>query len=159
MTKKKSLQGYQVAIDSFLSSSYQSDEEYGGWEEYWDNSLSGETLLVKENPDVVANFSAARGELLYVVWAEWSHGNSFGNAHNGGSEVFGIFRSKDAARELKEHLENLDYEEFISFSYNGPWTKDFKTSDDQVFQIPIMPPWVGYFENLEAVHIDSVVVR
>lgn len=64
------------------------------------------------------------GDIVHLVIAVWSTGDSFGHDSGAHSECFGVFKTKEEADKKCKELE-LD-------------TKS-----------PL--PWLGYFENLESV--------
>lgn len=76
-----------------------------------------------------------RGDECYVVIAVWSSGDSFGRDSGYGAEIFGAYKTLAEATARKKELEAVDS--------NG---KDYRY------------PWVGYFEYLDYVTIESTIL-
>ena len=145
--------GYGVEVISRCTDSYRSPEQYGEWRESWDNHLKGIARAGVEHPDVVSIHDIARGEDAWVVWVEYSSGDSFGCADRGYTDVIGIFRKADyaAAEELQRGLEVTSKYDYNRHDYK------IETSDGQVFESGFAS-WTGYFDSLDTVHIERVTV-
>ena len=87
------------------------------------------------------NFDVKAGDVVYVVVAVWSTGDSFGHDDGSCSEVFGSFKTYEEAEKFKTELENVSTKDY-DFT--------FKIGDRDVYV-----PWVGYFESLDYVEIVS----
>lgn len=137
--------GYKTDVDHQCDHSHQSEEEYGPWSSSFTNSMG--RLVHKENeyPDVVSTLDIAPGTNALIVWAEWSTGDSFGGCSRGRTESFGIFTDMASAVALKEAL------------LAAGETLVVTTPDGQHFT-QTWVPWHGYFEDLDGVRIDPVVV-
>lgn len=144
--------GYGVEIRQRCVESYHSPEQYGEWRESYDNTLVGIARKGVECPDVVSDLNIPVGEDAWVVWIEWSSGDSFGWGNNSYTDVIGIFRKQDydSAESLKRQIENHGEGEKYNFSYK------FETPDGQKFEGHAS--WVGYFDRLSGVHIEKVTV-
>lgn len=144
--------GYGVEIRQTCVHSERSPEQYGDWSEAYDNRLSDIARKGAEYPDVVCDFDIPVGEDAWVVWIEWSSGDSFGWGDNAYTDVMGIFRKQDydSAESLKRQIENHGADEKYNFSYK------FETPDGQKFEGHAS--WKGYFERLSNVHIEKVTV-
>lgn len=70
------------------------------------------------------------GDVVYLVWAQYSTGDSFGQ-DGGQYELLEICMSREAATERKKYYEGVT---------------DFSV------------PWSGYFENLDFVEVQSFIV-
>jgi hypothetical protein len=140
--------GYKVEIDQYCDYSERSPGAYGDWEERWSNSM--DRVCVKEDkyPNITSTLDIPKGSNALVVWAEWSHGDSFGRADNGAAEPFGIFVDYAAAEAFANWLNALR---------DNDKDKSFVAPDGQVFNKPYIP-WFGYFESLGDVRIDTVTV-
>lgn len=144
--------GYGVEIKQRCTENYRSPEQWGEWRESYENSLSDVARKGAEYPDVTSDFDIPIGEDAWVVWIEWSSGDSFGWGTNSYTEVMGIFRKQDweSADSLKEQIENYGEGKDYDFSY------EFETPDGQKFKG--CASWRGYFERLENVYIQRVYV-
>lgn len=83
-----------------------------------------------------------KGDTVYVVWAEWSSGDSFGFGERNHVEVMEIFRSKQKALACAETLEFTK--------------KDYKNEVEKT--VPAYRGWIGYFERLDAIHVEETVI-
>ena len=136
--------GYKVEIEHYCTDSEYSSEPYGPWEEEWSNEFRSIRRSVPETeyPDVVATEAFAPGEPVYVVWAEWTEADSFGQAHSRGHDALGVFRTREQAEGLEKLArETTGFEpvEYLGLKY---YFGDFK----------------GYFEYLENIHIESTQI-
>ena len=112
------MKGFKVEIDQDLTSYESSDEIYGSWSK----SLRNEFVKVEEvteYPDVVTTLDINKGDEAFVVWAEWSTGNSFGRAHNSNAEAVGIFKDEKAADDFAKFLEATENLEMFHFSHRS----------------------------------------
>ena len=140
--------GYDVEIESLCTHSEHEHEAYGSWEEHYSNRF-GRIFPVEQGGDIISSIKAKSGEKVWVVWVEYSTGDSFGNSHCGSTEAIAIFKDIDAAEELVKALENSKRDSDDNFYC--------ETSDGQIIKIDYTP-WTGYFETLEEVHLDRVTM-
>lgn len=152
---KNSKFGYGVDIDKICTHSESSDEPYG----YWHQSYSNTFQSISKGgtyPDVVSTHDLNKGDKAFVVWVEYSHGDSFGHSDRGNVEVVGVFTDKAIAEELKAAL--IDYEKHKpGKQWDDRYRFHFKTSDGQEFNYGFVP-WSGYFEHLDDVHIQETQI-
>ena len=139
--------GYEVKINQQCTVSESSEELYGDWSENWNNKAPHSITLNNDNPDVVTSIEFFDGEVAFLVWAEWSTGDSFGRAYGGEVEALGLFRDEIFAEKFKNYLEKLGEDD----SY------EFKSDDGQEFKNEHIG-WAGYFDCLDEIHIDVVEV-
>lgn len=147
--------GYKVEVESHCDSSYRSPEQWGEWRESYSNHLKSMSSHDDEYPDVVSIFNIDPGQMALVVWIEWSSGDSFGRADRGRTEVIGLFRDMESAQSLKQQIESWQPNETNKWEEQHSY--HFKTPDGQEFKSGFAP-WAGYFDSLDAVHIDAVGV-
>ncbi len=147
--------GYKVKIDTRCDYYERSDEEYGPWHGSYSNYFKGVTKS-DLSVDVVSDIDIKPGEICYLVWIEYSSGDSFGIGDRECTEVIGIFKDEQSAKELAKSIEEHDNDD-----ENRTWDEKYgfycKTSDGQEFKYGCAP-WTGYFETLEEVHIETVVM-
>lgn len=78
------------------------------------------------------------GTVVYLVWAQYSTGDSFGR--DGGQYILlDVYTSRDEADAKKEYYNNV--------KHDGSYGADF----------PYLP-WFGYFESLDYVSVDALVL-
>lgn len=141
------LTGYAVEINQRCVNSRRDEGEWASWSSEYDNEFLS-ICRVNEYPDIVSSLSIPSGTRCYVVWAEWSTGDSFGRARCSEVDGMGVFLDGDAASEFAEALEKEGkcYE-----------TLKFTTSDDQ--DHVVNRGWDGFFETLEAIHVEYIIMR
>jgi hypothetical protein len=140
--------GYSVKIDKLCVSSEREDVQWGSWRDEYENTAPRYINRNEEYPDVVTSLKFNPGDHVYMVWIEYSSGDSFGRSHYGYTLVEGLFKDIDSAKELKEAILKRKPDDDYSFKV--------KTSDGQQFKIYCN--WEGYFDSLEAVNIDIVTI-
>ena len=107
--------------------------------------------------EVVSELDLPSGSDAWIVWVVWSSGDSFGWATNRHVEVLAIFDHEWYANAFAEYVRNEDYESNNSFLGGTDNPFDFKSEDGQEFKYDYIP-WDGYFESLEAVHVDKMQI-
>ena len=95
--------GYKVEINSICTESYRSSEEWGSWSSSYSNYFEKVTKT-DTYPDITSSLDIKEGELCFVVWAEWSSGDSFGRGENSNTEALAIFKDIDSAKMFKKKL-------------------------------------------------------
>ena len=137
--------GYKVEIDQICTDSYSSSEEWGDWSS--DNSNYFKQVTKTDvYPDITSSLNIKEGELCFVVWAEWSSGDSFGTARDGNTEALAIFTDVQSVKEFQEKVLNSE-----GYSVN------FTTPDGQIHDVRC--PWAGYFETLTDIHIEQTILK
>lgn len=144
--------GYKVNIDSTVIDEHSSDVEYGDWSCEKVHYLGATALRTSEYPDIASDLDIPSGtSALFVVWAIWSTGDSFGFSKCDSAEAMGIFVDEGAAKQLRTALETFT-------QTTGP-DRDWlvmTTMDGQHHKLRV--PWMGYFEHLESIEINSVTI-
>lgn len=147
------MKGYEVKINSHCDESWSEPEQYGSWRESYTNSFQ-RVSKVDKHPDASMIDDIAVGEMCYVVWAEWSSGDSFGNSENGSTDVLAVFKNSDDARGLTEACKKLG----VKSSYGDANGYKFTASTGQKFACGFAS-WSGYFESLTDIHIEFVPMQ
>jgi len=137
--------GYSVDISSYCTHSHHSEEEYGDWSSSYDNTFL-KVAKTDIHPDVVSVLDIGSGENCFVVWAEWGSGDSFGHADSSNVEALAIFTNEGVAQEFVRILDE-----------GSEYTHEFSTSDGQHHRVH--KGWVGHFETLDGIHIESCVMN
>lgn len=142
--------GYKVKLYSQCESDY-SEEEYGDWSESCSNSFDYiSRTKEKDYPDVVSSLDITIGDPCYVVWVEWSSGDSFGSGYRNNSDAVAVFKTYEDADDLKNRIERR--------SENDPYMIKYTAKDGQEIDI-YAGGWTGYFETLESVNIEHVIMQ
>jgi len=139
-----------VTMDRRLIHSHYSDEKYGEWSETWTNDLGSVSLSKTYDSDIVdIDYDIQKDDIVYVLWAEWSSGNSFGYGENNSYDIIHVFRSKDIAKKAYEILISpaTDFDE---------WSVNYET--DTGISVNYFRPWLGYFERDLTLHLDIAEV-
>ena len=142
--------GYKVIINQTTDRDEYVKHSNEAYDYSWSKSCSNalQMVSVEDNyPDVVS--TVAPQDVAYIVWAEWSTGDSFGHGYCTEAEAFGVFNCHDSAKELAKELRRIAKEDIEEL--------DFTTQDGQEFK----QGWVafaGYFEKLENVYVEPVTV-
>lgn len=109
------------------------------------NTLRGIKLSDGKYSDVPSPDALQDGDKVYLVWCEYSTGCTF--CSNGGQvEYFMAFKDADIALRVTSELRAVTSGWSVSL--------DIGTGESHNFSIP----WTGYFEHLEEVHCDLLVV-
>jgi hypothetical protein len=113
-----------------------------------DNTLTSVNFSnVNNGQSLAIPFTPKGGKDIYIVWAEYSTGDSFG--HDGGQfEVIDAFSSYKKAKACEQSVygKNSDEQHMEWIRENGVACKT-------------NCPWYGYFENLETIHISKMTVE
>jgi hypothetical protein len=129
MTKLYLYKSSEVEITRVADSDddWDRDDTYTTWD--FDQVSLDKPLHIFDTESFETGFDVNKGDVLHVVVAVWSDGNSFGHDSGRNSEVFGCFKTYEEAEELQNNLEEK----------NG-----YK---------PHQLPWDGYFESLDYISI------
>lgn len=135
--------GYAVRLSAYCDYSEHEDEAFGSWSESYSNSFRS-VAHDDKYPDVVSIHDFKPGDVAYVVWAEWSTGDSFGRAERGSREALAI---------LKNGIDAFDLQRKLSLAEDGAFK--WKSSDGDTFESGYLP-WGGYFDSLDEIRIETV---
>lgn len=157
--------GYLVPIKVTLIEKKYSKKEWGPWKEVYDVELESNVVKkIDKLPDedsfeVVSELDLPSGSEAWIVWVVWSSGDSFGWAENRHVEVLAIFDHERYANAFfADYVRNLHYEHNNLFMGGTDKPFIFQSEDGQKFVYKYIP-WDGYFESLEAVNVDKVLVE
>ena len=102
---KPTLTGLSIDFNHTLTDEHRAEQEYGDWSESYYNSLNSVKLTSNDIPDLVTSLDIREGDDIFVVWAEWTTGDSFGSSDCGEYEAFGVFKDYESACVLERFLE------------------------------------------------------
>ena len=122
-----------------LVKSYCADEEWGEWNETYNNSINS-VRLTSDIPDLITSLNIGEGDDIFVVWVEWTTGDSFGNASGGDYSPFGVFKDYECAYVLESFLRfTNNYPEldsiFSSWSFSKYQADEFITKFKSPFHV------------------------
>jgi len=142
--------GYKVRISQYCDHSENISHGDGEWDFSWEESYSNSfesVVKTDKYPDITALHDFEVGDQAFLVWAEWSTGDSFGHGDRSHVEAFALFKNSEDAYAYAHALEH------------APDGKKFKfvSSEGQVFE-NIYMPWHGYFESLDNIHVETVTI-
>lgn len=166
--KKNTHVGFVVDIDDDLISTKGDDE-------YYKNTFNGITL-VDSFPDITSTLDIKKGDEVYVVWVEFTDGDSQSMTYNGRVEELAVFTDINSAQQFRDIIkQSPDIQEFVldklttteNYANAQRYLDDnnlsevtildefitINTMDGQEFKFTWFP-WVGYYEKLEAVNIN-----
>jgi hypothetical protein len=130
------------------------DNPFPSWEESCNVTIQG---LSEKGSDLSVNFEVKPGVPYYLVYVEYSTGDSFG--HSRGNPHFvelyeEMSQAEEAAKAIREDYDNdKDSYEF------KPVTIPFKHSDGTVgTREESTYRWKGYFESLESIQVVPVML-
>lgn len=143
-TRSRHVTGLKAEIRQVCTGTITPAYKYDYWEETYVNTLDG-VSITDEYPDIVTTLTVQPGDTLYIVWAEWSAGDSYGLAIKRFHETFGAFRDMDSARQLEAALQERKL-------------ANVRTADGQTFRLAVPRPWGGFFDRFENLHIQAIDV-
>lgn len=138
--------GFKIETDSYRESYYRSPEQWGEWRE--EKVYDGiRTISITENyPDVISYEDIVFGDYVFVVTVVYSSGDSFGRSTGNYEHVY-VTKDAQTAHKMSEAIEHMGRNRY-SFEYILPCGTKFE----------LYTPWVGYFETVERVRVESVCV-
>lgn len=112
-------------------------------------------ISIDGDGDVIADFAVSAGDLLYLVYAVYSTGNSFGSDTNAAIDFISVHRTEEQAKAVQQVLR--DKKSKYDKRGNFDWTALIPLDSGVIF--PYHCPWLGYFESLTDVYVKSFVVE
>lgn len=139
--------GYNVDIERICTHSEREDVEWGSWSESYDNYFNSITKTKEGGyPDITSSIEIKEGEDCFVVWAEWSSGDSFGSGDRNYVEPLAVFKDPESCRTF-----------VTACNRNKDYSFKVATQDGQV--IEVYAGWVGYFESLNNINIEQTTIK
>lgn len=142
-----------VQVQTHMYNSYYSEERYGDWSE--DSSYEGCSVYQKGSFGKIGAYTTAKevdfdvqvGMIVFPVIVVYSSGNSFGRS-TGEVAVAGVYDTPEKAKKIADAIQANS-----EIGRNAEYT--IKVDDEEVY----CGAWVGYFECLESVHVETEVVK
>ena len=143
-----------VTYDSYCISSEYSDEEYGDWQQ--DNSFevaSAHLTLPRNAGGSYEQFEldVQEGDEIFAVYVRYGSGDSFGSSTGNGS-IIAAYTDIEHARIAVSNFEKNSSGMQVSIPAGVDMTG--KLTYTKVYN-----PAAGYFENLETVDFERLVVK
>lgn len=102
-------------------------------------SIRGAKLVKEDGYDVMGiNANVKVGDVAYLVWAQYSTGDSFGR-DGGQYTLLDVALTREEAEVAKKFYDEATHDG--SYGAKAPYL-----------------PWFGYFESLDFVRVDGLVV-
>jgi len=140
-----------VNIDHTCTYSKRSKEAYGDWRSDYSNDLESVTISEDGYGEPI-DFEVENGEEVFVVWAEYSTGDSFGRS-SGSFDVVTVYKSEDKANKAAKILTSPVSD---GKDYYESWTVELTTEGGSLLKYN--RPWMGYFEHLEGVNVTPAII-
>lgn len=128
------------------SDSYQSPERYGDWWAHYDftaPTYAWSLAKAKYGSYAYAGPDIEPGTPVFVIYAVWSSGDSFGSDTRGNYEFMSVTTDMDRA------IRNMD-------ALRKDGEREIENDDGSRMKISYRP-WSGYFENLDELTIATVL--
>jgi hypothetical protein len=140
-----------------ITSSYNSDEQWGEWGEDGFFTVDNASIDDKTNEyrwdsfPVYSEVEIKDGDVVYVLWIQYSTGNSFGQSRGNG-EVLAVFADKELAKRAYDRWDK----ETSSRCNNDNYSISTELAPD--YFVLISNPANGYFENKEDLKLTALFV-
>jgi hypothetical protein len=145
-----------------ISSGYGDTTRAPATDDRWDRGdtsthwvVSGLRLTNRAYGDVTADFEVKPGDVLYLVYAIYSTGDSFGRDTNARIEYITVHKDYEIAKANEQVLRGKTSSRNKRGDYE--WSVNLQTDSGIVF--PYHVPWLGYFESLSDIYIESYTVE
>lgn len=144
---------YKVELEEHTNSYESAQELYGEWSSssgWYFRKITKVKDIEKSYADITSELDIDPGEIVNVVWLEYSTGDSFGHAYKGKACAVAIFKadSYEATEDFVKHINKQQYNSDSEYMYQNV----YEALDGQ--KIHFYSEWSGYFETLEEVHIE-----
>lgn len=122
-----------------------SDEHYPSWSASYTFDIERVSTLIKGYDKFNVKFIVNKGDVVYVLYIEYSSGDSFGNS-TGNGEVLWVFKDEFLALQAKEYIEQNGISNYFIFA----------NEKDEL--VRIYNSYNGYFSGIESVEYKPFVV-
>jgi hypothetical protein len=148
--------GYSIEIESFTEETREPNPN-----DPWDRGNTSthnsfrHVSKTEIYPDIASSLDIPVGAECHVVWVVWSTGDTFGRDEGRRTSLIGVFQKEGAALGLQREIERRNQERHNIKDYN--YSFEFVTSDGQ--ELTVYQSWFGYFDSLDAVHVEQTVMQ
>lgn len=123
---------FDVQVETYSIGGYDPEDSWSRDSTEGSCYVTGATIVEKDGYDTLGvEEDISSGDTIYLVWAEYTTGDSFGR-DAGNYELLEVFTDAQAACDRVAYWENI--------------------SDYSV-------PWIGHFESLDGVHVTTLEVQ
>lgn len=145
---------YKVEFNQDLAHSKKSEAPYDSWGESYSNTFQSITITDSKEADIYSPVNLTKQD-GYLVWAEYSTGDSFGTSLCGLVEALMLLPTLKEAQEFEMQIMEWTNKKREGSNSGRDYDYYFETKiGDQIFKMHI--PWLGYFENLESIQIECI---
>ena len=113
-----------------------------------DHTVRGLYISTDQYGDVYIPGEVSPGDNIWLVYAVYSTGDSFGHDDKNCIDFISIHRDEETARNNAKILCKINGDEF-NYDYQVPITMEGGT------KLNYNPPWLGYFERLDYIDVQS----
>lgn len=134
-----------VSTDSWCETTREPDTD-----DSWDRGSTYTSISVdkisteKIGEEIQTDEDISIGDTVYIVWAHWGSGDSFGSNYGAYSEFYLVTKDEKRADRLRDLLANTPNNRYSPIEFEG---------------FSFYRPWFGYFESLQGVNINVRVVE
>jgi len=141
-----------VIYKTFTEEEHDTSKSYGEW--HSESHYNFKKLSLSEGEEKITIAGNPKiGDYLFLVYALYSRGDSFGEA-TGCLEIVGAYDSENKAKFIKNLLEE-DYDSYLKNKRGHTYGRKILDADG----LPVFTDiWKGYFESLEQVVIEYLEV-
>lgn len=145
------MQKVEIHEVGHLLESHREEGLYGHWQERYGEYNRTATLLGEDASEYAGepvffkdeSGKVDVGDFIYVIVARYSSGDSFGN-REGVEETLMVVGDKETLKEALVSIDEADKRGDASFEFRGS---------------RISIPWYGYFEHLEDLRVEALLVQ
>jgi hypothetical protein len=152
---------YQEVTRCATEPEWDRDDTYTSW------TVDGVSLSKNtgwEQEEVPVDFGVEKGDTVYLLYAIYSTGDSFGRDDCANLENILIFKDHEKAEAAKKAIRNhydrcnrwYDGDDKIE-DFNQQFSLMLKTETGLEYELHV--PWTGYFESLDRVEVEPFVVE
>lgn len=146
----------KIHVDKRCEHQHREPERFGEWEERYSITVGEEAKLLKNRSswgdDVPCPEGVKVGDTVYLVFAIWSSGDSFGMAHGGSSDAVGAYRTAEEAERVAAILRKGDR----SGDYETRTAAEILDGNGRPYRY--CKDWMGYFDSLNSIEVHPIKV-
>lgn len=106
--------------------------------------------------DLVVGADVGVGDKVYIVWVEYTTGDSFGS-DSGNIEMIGAFVDVDRANKCAQSCKDFGEDDSAGYMDLDRYSLKVELDNGQTYSVHV--PWTGYFEHLDQVHVTPKTIK